>query len=103
MPLPSDNSRLLNVPVVTTIDGLEIYEIRTPLPYVPVNGMSERKIEGNEKLWDIADEEYGDPTLWWAIADFNDIHDATTEVFAGLALLIPPQSYIDEYLSAIIR
>ena len=103
MPLPTENSRLLNVPVVTTVDGLEIYEIRTPLPFAPVNGMTERLIEGTEKLWEIANEEYGDPTLWWAIADFNDIHDATTEVRAGLTLLIPPRSYIDEYLAAIIQ
>ena len=103
MPFPSENSRLLNVPVVTTIDGADIYEIRTPLPYAPVVGIREVMLEGTEKLWDLATEFYGDPTLWWAIADFNDIHDATTEVRAGLTLLIPPFSYVDEYLSAIIR
>lgn len=103
MPLPSANSRLLNVPVVTTVDGLEIYEIRTPLPYAPVNGMSEITLQGGETLWEVAAAEYGDPLLWWAIADFNDIHDATTEVKAGLTILIPPESYIQEFLSAIIR
>jgi hypothetical protein len=103
MPLPTENSRLLNVPIVQTVDGQDIYEIRRPLPYVPVNGMRQIVTEGNEKLWDIATEFYGDPLLYWAIADYNDIHDVTTEVFAGMTLLIPPRSYIDEYLSSILR
>ena len=103
MPFPTENSRLLNVPVVTTVDGRDICEIRKPLPFSPVNGMREVMLEGTEKLWDLATEFYGDPTLWWAIADFNDIHDATTEVFAGLTVLVPPRSYIDEYLSSIIQ
>ncbi len=102
MPLPNENSRLLNVAVVTAVGGGDIYEIRTPLPFSPVNGMREVQLEGTEKLWDLATEFYGDPRLWWAIADFNDIHDATTEVTAGLTILIPPRSYIDEYLSAIL-
>lgn len=103
MPLPTENSRLLNVPIVAAVNGNDIYEIRTPLPFAPINGMREVVLTGTEKLWDLAAEFYGDPTLWWAIADFNDIHDATTEVRAGLTIHVPPHSYIDEFLSAIIQ
>jgi len=103
VPLPDEDSRFLNVPVVKTVDGCDIYEIRTPLPYAPVAGTREIMVEANETLWEIAADEYGRPLWYWAVADFNDIHDVTTEVAAGQKLLIPPESYIREFLSVIIR
>jgi nucleoid-associated protein YgaU len=103
MGLPSEHSRLLNVPIVTDADGRDLCEVRTPLPYLPVVGMSERVAQEGEQLWHIAFAEYGNGLLWWAIADFNDIHDPFTEVASGRTLLIPPRSYIDEFLSTVLQ
>lgn len=47
-----------------------------------------RVVEEGDTLWDIAAEEYGDPTKWPVIADANDI-DNPRNLEVGTTLVIP--------------
>lgn len=41
----------------------------------------------------------GFESAWWAIAQANGIIDPEREMFAGMALIIPPKSRVTQYLS----
>ena len=55
-----------------------------------VPGMGSHLLLEGETLHSLAWETYGDPKLWRAIADFNDIDDPM-RVTAGTRLLLPPR------------
>jgi hypothetical protein len=44
---------------------------------------------GGESLWQLAAQQYGDPSLWRLIARANNIDDPSN-LPAGIILLIPP-------------
>ncbi len=49
-----------------------------------------------DRLDTIANQFYGDPTLWWIIASANNIHDAPITLEPGTVLRIP-----EDYLNII--
>ena len=54
-------------------------------------------VQGDEELDSIADKFYGDDTLWWLIADVNDI-EFIFDVAAGDIILIPTPFIVTELL-----
>lgn len=101
MPAPSLNSRLLNTPLVTDVDGRTLYEIRVPMRFRPVVGNRSVVVSRGDTVFHIAAREYGDPQLFWAIMDWNELFDATTELTPGRQIQIPPLSVIDDHLQPI--
>lgn len=101
MPAPSLNSRLLNTPLVTDVDGRTLYEIRVPMRFRPVAGNRSVVVSRGDTVFHIAAREYGDPQLFWAIMDWNELFDATTELTPGRQIQIPPLSVIDDHLQPI--
>ena len=99
MILPTSTSRLLGVPIFDDLVAGDFYEIRTPMPFSPVQGMTEITLRDGETLHALAFQFFGDPQLWWAIADYNSIFDITTEVFAGRVIQVPTFAYIDAFLT----
>ncbi len=99
MPIPSLTSRYVNTPIVTDADGRLLYEIRQPFPSIHTAGVKRRRVQGTETLHHVAFAEYGDSQLFWVLADFNGLFDVTTEVVAGMDLLIPPRLLIDQFLT----
>lgn len=51
-------------------------------------------IEGDEFLDDISSKYYGTPTLWWVIADFNEIVNPYESVENGMSLKILRSDYL---------
>jgi len=45
--------------------------------------------QGGDRLDTLANQFYGDSSLWWIIATANNIHDATFAVDAGTELRLP--------------
>ena len=50
--------------------------------------------QGGDRLDTLANQFYGDSSLWWIIATSNNIHDATFAVSDGTILRIP-ENYIE--------
>jgi len=48
----------------------------------------------------IATTLYGNPQLWWTIAELNSIVDPLTEVTSGTALRVSTQARINDLLSS---
>jgi nucleoid-associated protein YgaU len=61
-----------------------------------------RVIVGSDSLWTLAAREYGDPALWRAIADRNDLDDPR-DVDAGDWVLVPPLDATHGSRSAVRR
>ena len=99
MPAPSITSRFLNVPLERDAAGRTLFEIRAPLRYRPLPSTKRVIFQQGDTLHHLAYREYGDPGLWWAIADFNGIFDPTSEATPGREILLPPRAYIEDYLS----
>jgi nucleoid-associated protein YgaU len=97
--LPTRESRLLRVPIVRDHEGRELFDIRPPLRYRPVEGMTRVTLRSSDSMHSIAYEFYGTPMLWWAIADFNGIFDVTSELVPGREIVVPPPELIEAYLS----
>ena len=57
-------------------------------PFFSSDTTSIRTVTGEETLWLIADEEYGDPGLWRRIAEANDI-DNPRDLRPGQRLVVP--------------
>ncbi|HET6496609.1 MAG TPA: hypothetical protein VFH61_14725 [Thermoleophilia bacterium] len=99
MPAPSLRSRYLNVPVERDAAGRALFDIRTPLRFRPIIGLRSVVVQQGDTIFHMADREYGDALMYWAIADFNSIFDVTTEFTSGREIFLPPASYIGDYLS----
>jgi nucleoid-associated protein YgaU len=99
MPSPSLKSRYLNVALERDADGRQLFEIRRPLPRLLVTGTRTVTVQQGDTIFHMAFREYGDPLMYWAIADFNGIFDVTTEFVEGMEIEIPPSQFITEYLS----
>jgi nucleoid-associated protein YgaU len=87
-------SRWLGVPIVANNDGHAQFEMRRPLEFRHVDGIGRVKLGQKETLHHIADRVYGNMRYWWALAEFNDIFDPTTELEAGDIIFVPPPEEI---------
>lgn len=83
-------SRWLGVPIVANNDGNQQFEIRDPLQFRNLDSMRRVKVGQRDTLHHIADRIYGNMRYWWALAEFNDIFDPTTELDAGTIIFAPP-------------
>jgi hypothetical protein len=78
-------------------DGREVYQTKV-LPKIPKSDNDIYvAVQTGDRLDSIAKEYLGDASLWWIIADANNIHDAPFSLADGTVLRIPsnPQSVIN--------
>lgn len=78
-------------------DGREVYTSKV-LPNIPKSDDDIYvAVQTGDRLDSIAQEYLGDASLWWIIADANNIHDAPFSLPDGTVLRIPsnPQSVIN--------
>ena len=70
-------------------DGRTVYRTKI-YPNIP---KSDKDIyivtQGGDRLDTLANEFYGDSSLWWIIATANNIHDATFALPDGTTLRVP--------------
>ena len=70
-------------------DGREVYQTKV-LPNIPKSDSDIYvAVQTGDRLDSIAKEYLGDASLWWIIADANNIHDASLTVDDGTVLRIP--------------
>ena len=88
-----------DIPVRNRYDGKRVYKSVIYPPVPPSD--SDIFIVSNEAdfLDTLAYKYYGDPTLWWIIANVNNIGKGRMSVAAGLTLRIPVDvnSIINQY------
>ena len=91
--------RYNNIPVQTRYDGKRVYKTTTYPVIVPSD--SDIQVISNEGdyLDTLAYKYYGDPTLYWIIANANKIGKGRLSVQAGLTLRIPinVNDIVDQY------
>ena len=78
-------------------DGREVYKSKI-IPNIPKSDNDIYvAVQTGDRLDSIAKEHLGDASLWWIIADANNIHDAPFSLADGTVLRIPsnPQSVIN--------
>lgn len=63
-------------------------EQRDAIPFFSPDTTTVREVTGDETLWLLADEEYGDPGKWRLIADANDLQNPR-DLRTGQRLIIP--------------
>lgn len=63
-------------------------EQRDAIPFFSADTASVREVTGDETLWLIADEEYGDPGKWRRIAEANDLENPR-DLRPGQRLTVP--------------
>jgi len=70
-------------------DGREVYVTKV-LPKIPKSDNDTFiAVQTGDRLDSIAKEYLGDASLWWVIADANNIHDAPFSLPDGTVLRIP--------------
>ena len=80
-------------------DGREVYQTKV-LPKIPKSDNDIYvAVQTGDRLDSIAKEYLGDASLWWIIADANNIHDAPFSLPDGTVLRIPAN--IDRFLSQV--
>tara|TARA_B100000900_G_C20601622_1_gene725919 strand:- start:3027 stop:3320 length:294 start_codon:yes stop_codon:yes gene_type:complete len=80
-------------------DGREVY-ISKKLPKIPkTDNDIYVAVQTGDRLDSIAEEYLGDASLWWVIANANQIHDAPFSLPDGTVLRIPAN--IDGFLSQV--
>lgn len=83
------NSRYQNNKVQKLKDGRRVFRTRI-YPNIP---KSDKDIyivtQTGDRLDALANQFYGDASLWWIIATANNIHDATFAVSDGTTLRVP--------------
>jgi nucleoid-associated protein YgaU len=78
-------------------DGREVYKSKI-IPNIPKSDNDIYvAVQTGDRLDSIAKEHLGDASLWWIIADANNIHDAPFSLADGTVLRIPsnPQGVIN--------
>lgn len=100
----SPNSRYLHTPA-TIVDGKIQYELWKSNPEFRGTSDYRTHVVRNTdigRLDLLAYEYYGTPSLWWVIADANDIINQF-DLTLGQALKIPSRALIERYLHAAPR
>ena len=70
-------------------DGRRVYKSRI-YPNIPKSDSDMYVVtQGGDRLDTLANDFYGDPSLWWIIATANNIHDSGFAVPEGTILRIP--------------
>ena len=53
-------------------------------------------VESGDRMDSLAYKYYGNPRLWWVIAEANGMEDPESELYVGRKLRIPNQKYVLE-------
>jgi len=88
-----------NIPTQARFDGKRVYKSVT-YPPVPISPTDIQVISNEGDYLDtLAYKYYGDPTLYWIIANANNLGKGRFSVPAGLTLRVPTQinQLIDQY------
>lgn len=87
-------SRYQKITVKKLNDGREVYGSKI-YPKIPKSDSDIYAVtQGGDRLDTLANDFYGDSSLWWIIASANNIHDAPFALPDGTVLRIP-QNYTD--------
>lgn len=83
------SSRWVGVPIVANNDGHRQFDFRRTMVFRHLTQMDRIIVGEKDTLHHIAFRLYGQTQYWWALAEFNDIFDVTTELEAGMELFVP--------------
>lgn len=84
-------SRYSSTKIKNTIIGRKVYAT-SRYPLIPLrNTDTYVATETGDRFDSLANQFYGDPSLWWIIASANNIHDGSMGVDDGTVLRIPVQ------------
>ena len=84
-------SRYSNTKIKNTPDGRKVYRT-SRYPIIPLrNTDTYIATETGDRFDSLANQFYGNPSLWWIIASANNIHDGSMGVDDGTVLRIPVQ------------
>ena len=83
------NSRYFNIERKKLRDGREVYSLRKIKNIPKSNDDIYIVIQEGDRLDTIANQYYEDSSLWWIIANANQIHDPSFTVKEGTILRIP--------------
>ena len=91
--------RYNNIPVQNRYDGKRVYKSVIYPPIIPSQTDIQVISNDSDYLDDLAFKYYGDPTLYWIIANANNIGKGRMSVPSGLTLRIPTDinSIIDQF------
>jgi hypothetical protein len=81
--------RYSNISIQQRYDGKRVYKTTIYPPVIPAD--TDLQVISNESdyLDTLAYKYYGDPTLWWIIANVNNIGKGRMSVASGITLRIP--------------
>lgn len=84
-------SRYSSAKIKNTITGRKAY-MTSRYPMIPLrNTDTYVATETGDRFDSLANQFYGNPSLWWIIASANNIHDGSMGVDDGTVLRIPVQ------------
>lgn len=87
-------NRYTNGIITTDRNNKEFLVLRKPLNLAPSN--TDTTIVLTQMFVNrpdlIAEKAYKNPTLWWAICEYNGIYDPFSQLKAGLVIKIPEQN-----------
>lgn len=88
-----------NLSALRSIDRLEFWELPT------FQELDERRdddrlyrVQHHDRIDNLAHTFYGDPGLWWVLAQVNDLRLLPCDLKPGRTLKIPSQRFINELL-----
>lgn len=82
-------SRWVGVPIVANNDGRRQFDFRRPMIFRHLSQMDRITVGEDDTLHHMAFRLWGQTQYWWALAEFNDIFDVTTELEVGRELFVP--------------
>lgn len=85
-----EDSRYANAPIYTDADGRAYFGVRTPLEFRQCDDNRTHVLMDGDNLQLLAHRYLGDPVLWWAIADYNNIINPFAPLAPRGTLVIPP-------------
>ena len=93
-------SQFKYTPVYRVDDTIRFGLRQTPVSPTPQDRVYNVTLETANRLDLIANAFYGNPELWWVIADANSILDPMAGIPVGTELRIPPRATAISYASS---
>jgi hypothetical protein len=81
-----------------TIDGIEFWDV-LDLPVLPEQSDDiSYQVQGGDRIDRLANKFYGDPELWWVIAEANGFEILPTDLNEGEFIRIPSPRFVQQQL-----
>lgn len=93
MEVPVTSSRLLN-PLILDSSGDLVLGLRGHYKHVPRNSDIIHIVQLGDRLDKLSLQYYGTITLWWLLADINDLSDLLFDLTPGQQLVVPDRSIV---------